>query len=569
MGSAVAQTLTIPTAQQKPPATLEDRYPYRPACVQLIPQVSKTNPDFIAWGPVIGGKQQIWYGLPALMSLQKAQEQLAALGLCVAGGEVVPFTPVDFDTASTATTDQLLTDDPRSPLERNLENLRNAPNDPNNDESGNVFFVLLLAAGMYVLYDRYTERRDTAHQTRDRDREPDRRHGDRHPFSFDSPYSLSTRHENDAAATTDGVIPDRVSPEDLVAIQLGQQPEPVKKRTALDVLCASPFVSRAIYGAQRSGKSNFVASAAKALKTARGVEFFVINLSSYGSEDTAYWSEATAVLGDLVAISEPEEATALINRAVALVDDFMNHPTPAILVCDEWTFMGAKHGTHGELLAPLLKDLANKIAGFASSGMKRRKGLWAISPTIVAGELEDFAKSVKKLSPCLVAIAPGHAEQWDGDELAFSRELYNQVATNYPGALAEPPDTSASSRIACINGEWLALGTKALVAAAIADSSEVVETMPVVFPKPLPLSPALELFRDWLGKKVGEVIDHNAFKNANCFRQISRSKESYLMLCDKAMIKGWLSQQGEETFFVLGWTTHHETAQQYHAPQQR
>ena len=542
VSSASAQTPTIPAAQNRPPATLDGRYPYRPACVQLIPQISAKNSDFIAWGPVIGGKHQVWYGLPATIGISKALEELAALGLCVTNGEVVPFASIEGAIP--------ISNDTRSPLERNLEELRSAPSDPNADENGQVFLALLLAIGCYFAYVRYAERQEEA--------ERDRRFRDRRPPSS-SAHQLASQTSLDN--TTDSLIPDRVSPEDLITVQLGHQPHIQshmgKKRTALDVLCASPFISRAVYGAQRSGKSNFVANAAKVLNATRGIDFFVINLSSYGSEDAAYWENAQAVLGDLVAMSDPEEAAALINRAIALVDEFMNHPTPAVLVCDEWTFMGTKHGTFGDLLAPLIKNLANKIAGFASSGMKRRKGLWAVSPTIVAGELEDFAKSVKKLSPCLVAIAPGHAELWDGDELTFSRELFNQVSTNYPGALAEPPDTSASSRIACINGEWLDLGTRALAPALTSSAgsnvttNDAAEPLPSPFPKPLPSSPELQLFRDWLDKKAGEVIDLGSFKNANCFRQISRSKESFLMLCDKAIIKGWLSQQGQETFFVL------------------
>ena len=66
---------------------------------------------------------------------------------------------------------------------------------------------------------------------------------------------------------------------------------------------------------------------------------------------------------------------------------------------------------------------------------------------------------------------------------------------------------------------------------------------------PLPLE--LQTFRDWLDKKVGEVINYSSFNNANCFRRVSRSKESYLQLCDKSIMKGWLSQRTEDTFFVL------------------
>ena len=522
---AIAQPANIPQSQQRSPAGLET-YPYRPACKQLT-AAPGGSADWLAWGPLVNGEHQTWHGLKTATATTEIYQHLATAGLCVEGGVVVPLSITDGSIAATAPAEATK----RSPMEENIERLRNAPqNREDGDSSGGATAFFILFGVTYLGYTRYVDQ-----QEKKRLEESDRAQ----PAPCPRTESFGSTN-----------IPDRVSPEDLVSVQLGQQPHPAapaKKRTALEVLCASPFVSRAFYGFQRSGKTNLVANAANRLKQTRGIETFVLNLSSFGTEDAAYWQDFRGVFGDLLAAS-PEAAETLIKQAIALVDEFMAHPTPAILVCDEWTFMGAKHGEHADILAPLVKGLASKITGFASSGMKRRKALWAISPTIVAGELEDFAKSIKKLSPCVVAIAPSHAEHWEGDELTFSRELFNQVLTNYPGALSEPPATSEVSRIACINGEWLALGTQVLVTAAAPNrGGEVVDT----FPKPLESSPELELLQTWLSKKVGEVIDYAAFKNANCFREISRSKEGYLMLCDKAVIKGWLSQRGEETFFVL------------------
>ena len=524
---ALAQTVNIPQNQQRSPAGLET-FPYRPACEQLT-AAPGGSAEWLAWGPMVNGEHQTWHGLKAATATNEIYQHLAAAGLCVEGGVVVPLSIADGSIAAAPAEATK-----RSPMEENIERLRNAPkNREDGDGSGGATAFFLLFGATYLGYTRYVDQQEKKRLNEEDNAQPV------HP----------PRPRAEGFSSTN--IPDRVSPEDLVSVQLGHQPHPAapaKKRTALEVLCASPFVSRAFYGFQRSGKTNLVANAANRLKKTRGIETFVLNLSSFGTEDAAYWKDFCGVFGDLLA-ANPEAAEALIKKAIALVDEFMAHPTPAILVCDEWTFMGAKHGEHSDLLTPLVKGLASKITGFASSGMKRRKALWAISPTIVAGELEDFAKSIKKLSPCVVAIAPGHAETWEGDELTFSRELFNQVSTNYPGALTEPPATSEVSRIACINGEWLALGTQVLVTAAASPnhSNEGVDT----FPKPLELSPELELFQAWLSKKVGEVIDYAAFKNANCFREISRSKEGYLMLCDKAVIKGWLSQRGEETFFVL------------------
>ena len=89
---------------------------------------------------------------------------------------------------------------------------------------------------------------------------------------------------------------------------------------------------------------------------------------------------------------------------------------------------------------------------------------------------------------------------------------------------------------------------------SVQDSAPAVDSLSDTNPPPAAaksLSLELQAFRDWLDKKVGEVIDYSSFNNANCFRKISRSKESYLQLCDKSIMKGWLSQRTEDTFFVL------------------
>lgn len=283
----------------------------------------------------------------------------------------------------------------------------------------------------------------------------------------------------------------------------------------------------------------------------QGVQIFMINLYSVGREDDEYTKRFKSVRGDLLTITDEEEALTLVQEAIALADAFIQYPGPAILLCDEWAGITGSYSRYVNLLEPLIKDLADKISGFSSSGMKREKALWTIAPEIVAGTMETVGKSVKKLSVCLVGIAPGHVEYWRGSELTFSWELYQQVAKNYPGVLSPPPEDSEHSRIAFVNGEWLPLGTKALVSTPVGKGEGTVADAAPVLPSVQPLSSALQLFRDWLDKKKGKVIDYNSFNNANCFRKISRSKENYIQLCDKAIMKGWLSQRSEETFYVF------------------
>ena len=530
-----AQTIDIPAAQQRPPATLESQYPYRPSCHQLIPQLSQTNANFTAWGPVRNGQHESWYGLPTGMAIDKALIQLDAIGLCVLGGELVPWETIDAPTTSGAAAE-----DSRSPKERAVERLKSAPDSADSGDSFGAFvFFGLLAVGALALYERFEDQPWLRRLT-----------GDHSPtalaFSSGSAQALPAARARPPSPIADSDIPSRVSPEALSETHLNSG----RQRTALEVLLASPFTSRAIYGFQRTGKTNLIASVTRQL-AAQGVQVFALNLSSYGEEDVQYWDGVRSVRADFIRIKDPDAAAAVITEAITLIDEFMECPDASIFVCDEWGYMSASHGGFVELLQPLIKSLADKITGLSSSGMKRRKALWTASPEIVAGEMEDFGKAVKKLSVCLVGIAPGHTDSWEGQELSFSWELYQQVSRNYPGVLTPPPEDSAHSRIAFINGEWLPLGTRALVQATVQESASAADSLsepPQTVP-PLPLE--LQTFRDWLDKKVGEVIDYNSFNNANCFRRISRSKESYLQLCDKSIMKGWLSQRTEDTFFVL------------------
>ena len=145
-----AQTIDIPAAQQRPPATLESQYPYRPSCHQLIPQLSQTNANFTAWEPVRNGQHEIWYGLPTGMAIDKALIQLDAIGLCVLGGELVPWAMIDAPTTSGAAAG-----DSRSPKERAVERLKSAPDSAGSSDSFGVFvFFGLLAVGALALYER-------------------------------------------------------------------------------------------------------------------------------------------------------------------------------------------------------------------------------------------------------------------------------------------------------------------------------------------------------------------------------------------------------------------------------
>ena len=521
-GSAIAQT--IPNAQNKSPATF-DQYPYRPACRQLTAAPGGAA-GWFAWGPTIEGQHQNWRGIEASLPPEQAYERLAAIGLCVQAGELVPFTPLEASANL-------------SPMERNLRELRNkgqgADSGESSDNDGFSAFMLLMLVmfGGVHLWEKFEERPWVKRVTGNQPSAP----FDHLPPSFNE--------------TT---IPDRVSPEDL-----GDLPNsPDSPRSALDTIIHTPFVSRAIFGFQRTGKTNLVAMALAALAKLYGVRAFVINLNAYtgNGEQEIYWQgeHITAVLGDLEEITDVEEAQALINRAKALVDDFTQHHGPAVLVVDEWSGTTASHATYAEPLQALVRKIAGRVTSLASTGVQREKAVWTIAPEMVAETMDAFGKAIKKLSVCLVGIAPGHVAKWKHTELTFSDELLAQVRRNFP-AISNPPTNSAHSRIAFIDGQWRELGTTALVKVnAVAGGEQPVDTapkLPSLTTTTDNVSGDLKLFLEWLETKAGERIDYDTFHNANKLRQLeSRNKQAFNLLCDKSCMKGWLLAEGEDQYRV-------------------
>ena len=516
-GRAIAQD--IPTAQQRPPATFE-QYPYRPACRQLTAAPGGAA-GWFAWGPTIEGEHQNWRGIEANVPPERAYERLAAVGLCVQDGELVPFAALEGDR-------------PQTIGQRNVEQLKaKASNPDEGDAFAQFIFIGALAFGGLLLWEKLEEKPFVRRLVGVSDSQA---------FTHVPPSYVEAGPASD--------VPDRVS--ESVLAELPNSPAP--PRSALERLAASPFISRAVFGAQRTGKTNLVAAVMQQL-VADGVKVFVINLSSVnvGNEDAAYWDKdgIRSVRGDLETINGPDAAKALIESAIALVDEFMQTRSPSILIVDEWTNATASHAEYVDLLAPLIKLLAGKITAFSSTGMKRKKALWTIAPEIVAGTMEDFGKAVKKLSLCLVAITPGHTVEWEGQALSFNWELYGQCNKNYVG-LSAPPEASAESRIAYLDGQWVGLGTESLVSVTATAPKD--KAVPVATELPAirqPLSPELTTFREWLDSKVGEIISYKTFHNASKLKALGRTRENYDLYCDKAVMKGWLVAKPDDQYFVL------------------
>ena len=348
-------------------------------------------------------------------------------------------------------------------------------------------------------------------------------------------------------------IPDRVSPEDLD--DLPNSPD--GPRSVLDTIIHTPFVSRAIFGFQRTGKTNLVVMATTELAKLYGVHAFVINLNAYtgNGEQEVYWQgdHITAVLGDLEEITREGEAQALIDKAKKLVDEFTQHYGPAVLVVDEWSGMTASHATYAEPLQPLVRKIAGRVTSLASTGVQREKAVWTIAPEMVAETMDSFGKAIKKLSVCLVGIAPGHVVKWKHTELTFSDELLAQVRRNFP-AISNPPTDSEHSRIAFIDGDWRELGTQALVKVNAAgggeQSADAAPSLPAFTTTTDNVTGDLKLFLEWLESKAGELIDFSQFKNMSKFKEMGRSRTIFDSLCDKACMKGWLLAEGEDTYRV-------------------
>ena len=225
--------------------------------------------------------------------------------------------------------------------------------------------------------------------------------------------------------------------------------------TALSALLTSPFLSRAWFGAQRTGKS-YLAAVASLELSKRGISIYHLNLASYGDEDATYWQHAVkSVRCDLSNLSEMQ-AQPFIENAIALVHEFFSTRN-AILVFDEITLTGSLSNQHSSALDPLLRLVADKIACLASTGTKRTQAIWTLSPDFVAGALSQQTKAVKSLALVFVAIAPGRSVDWNGNRIGFHAESFGNVQRNFP-VLTMPSSNAGCDRICFVDGRWLPVG---------------------------------------------------------------------------------------------------------------
>ena len=300
-------------------------------------------------------------------------------------------------------------------------------------------------------------------------------------------------------------------------------PKGVDPESLLGQLLASPYQSRALFGGQRTGKSMAMAIFTQ-MMAEQGTKVFHINLLSYtgkGDEDAQYTQHCTqSVRADFSKVTDPTKRKAKVGEALKVVEQWWDYPGEAILILDEFAYTASVAVPETE---PMLRMLAEKLAAIASSGMKREHALYALAPTMVAAELQDAGKRIKSLSPVMVAISPGHTEQWKGQALEFDVALYGQVNRNFENCLSWPSPLSVpgESRIAFINGQWRALGTdksmlKSAKSAQVADS-KTVTTKTRVSPKverfvQLITEVFHRSFSDKEKKGLGKLCEYGALK---------------------------------------------------------
>lgn len=345
--------------------------------------------------------------------------------------------------------------------------------------------------------------------------------------------------------------------------------------TAYEILVANPYLSRAGFGAQRTGKSYLFAVATLELAN-RGTKIFHINLASYGEEDARYWQHATrSVRCDLPSLDE-YQAQHYIDLAIEVVNEFFA-TRHAILIFDEIVLTGSLNNQHAEAVAPLLKLTADKMACLSSTGIKRSQAIWTASPDFVAGNCTQDCKALKSLSLCFVAIAPGKSVDWNGNPVKFHQESFENVSRNF-SALTYPPRNLKGARICFIDGQWREVGElpsipEVATVAATSDNSTddlIVDKLERSYQQRPARTPnrfeeltstltqsgqeQLRSFVEWLSKKKGEEVSYDQIKDSWARHAgVSRSKEAvmpfvhflvYQRLLTRSANNKWLVSDG-------------------------
>lgn len=238
-------------------------------------------------------------------------------------------------------------------------------------------------------------------------------------------------------------------------------PTVIDPSSALDMILQSPYKSRIFFGAQRSGKSMLVAIASKKLAE-RGSKIYHLNFVSYSrdglDEDAIYTQHCfKSVRGDTSKMGTAQ-VKIMVEDALVLVNEWWNSHDSVLLV-DEWADLVSKFNPHIDLIAPLVAIIAGKISTLTSGGIKRKVAVWAVAPSMVAGNMIDPGRVIKSAECVYVSIPPGRFVDWDGQSIGFDDQLWAQVDNNFSITYPRLGEVPGAERIAFVGDRWLPLGT--------------------------------------------------------------------------------------------------------------
>jgi hypothetical protein len=86
--------------QHRSPAG-KPEFPYLPGCTQMDAKPGSVE-GWIAWGPTVDGVHQTWLGLPVSLDINQVYATMQDYGLCLNGGDPVPFVAVQEQAQETA-----------------------------------------------------------------------------------------------------------------------------------------------------------------------------------------------------------------------------------------------------------------------------------------------------------------------------------------------------------------------------------------------------------------------------------------------------------------------------------
>lgn len=354
----------VPTNQDKPPAGKD--YPYRPACRQLQSRPSSVE-GWNAWGPVIEGAHQSWYGLESGNGAPLTA--LDAAGLCVLDGVVVPWgNPSEVHSESVQT-----------PLETRHQQLTDieAPKSSGDDDGGLLWVGLLLILG------------GAWHTSRD-DSEPDfePRYTYASPFPQPSAEQALPALQSASAAVSQHPEPfggSAFSAPPTVTVSAVEAPSSACNQPYdFAALLAHRLKPTLITANPRKGKGMIVAHAGRIAKQKSNVSVWLVQ-PKYVEKEKEYWSFANQVFGFMAedyAGATAKAKTDLTNKISEFIGQWRKQGVgKTILIFDELSMMQKVFNQWYKT------ELTAQIAVEMSSGETCGRAFWGVTQSSQCGDI--------------------------------------------------------------------------------------------------------------------------------------------------------------------------------------